>query len=362
MDNKILFDWFSFTVKTKRIDSNGVLLQEINERDLISLLGLEDVEFEQLPGIMGIYGFENRLYSNSITIHYNSRIVDYIWVEMSGQGCRAFESLSSHADYNYIFNFCLSNSDIVNITRLDVAYDDFQGLLDIYAIADDTVPDYRDTKQYNFVSPLRAHDLHLSDKGICVTIGSCRSDIMFRIYDKAAERNKSDDIPHWVRCEMQLRRERAHEFIRLLIEENETVDNLYFLVLNHYLRFVEPDPSDSNKSRWHLAAHWVAFAYSVTTQEKSLFVKPGMEYNLEKLDKVVENQFAGAVYTYLQCHGIDRLVNTLDEKFKKTKLNKKYKRLLDEQAALEEIVTLNDEIFPDLSYIAWLLDEDIYEK
>lgn len=255
MENKIIFDWLSFTVKTSRVDVNGVLLETITEKDLISLLGLENVDFEELPGIMGIHGFKNRLYSNSITIHYNSNLVDYMWVEMSGQGCRAFESLSTHADYNFIFDFIINNSDIVNVTRLDVAYDDFQGLLDVYAIADDTVPDCRNTNQYNFVSPLRSHSVNISNKGICVTIGSCRSDIMFRIYDKAAERNKSDEVPHWVRCEIQLRRDRAYEFIRLLREENETVDNLYFLVLNHYLRFVEPDPTDSNKSRWNLAKH-----------------------------------------------------------------------------------------------------------
>lgn len=358
MENKIIFDWLSFTVKTHRVDVNGVLLETITEKDLISLLGLENVDFEELPGIMGIHGFKNRLYSNSITIHYNSNLVDYMWVEMSGQGCRAFESLSTHADYNFIFDFIINNSDIVNVTRLDVAYDDFQGLLDIYAIADDTVPDCRDLKQYNFVSPLRSHSVQISDKGICVTIGSCRSDIMFRIYDKAAERNKSDDIPHWVRCEIQLRRDRAYEFIRLLREENETVDNLYFLVLNHYLRFVEPDPADSNKSRWQLAKHWVAFAYSVTTQKKSLFVKPGLDYNLAKLDKVVENQFAGAVFTYLKCHGIDRLVTTLDEKFSKVKLNQKYRRLLHELDDLKESVIRKGCEFPDYSYMAYMTESE----
>ena len=47
MENKIIFDWLSFTVKTCRVDVNGVLLQEISEKDLISLLGLENLEFEE---------------------------------------------------------------------------------------------------------------------------------------------------------------------------------------------------------------------------------------------------------------------------------------------------------------------------
>lgn len=61
MENKIIFDWLSFTVKTSRVDVNGVLLETITEKDLISLLGLENVDFEELPGIMGINGFKASL-------------------------------------------------------------------------------------------------------------------------------------------------------------------------------------------------------------------------------------------------------------------------------------------------------------
>lgn len=348
MQNKILFDWLSFTVKIKRVDVNGVLLETFDYHDIIRLLGLENCPFQELSGVRG---FKKRFYFNSISIHCDSDIYDYMWVEMSGQGCRAFESLSSHQSYSYLFNFFLNNPDIANITRLDVAYDDFQGLLDIYAIAHDTVPDVRDTKTYNYVSPMRSHEVTVSDKGICVVIGSNRSEVLFRFYDKAAERNKSDVIPHWIRCEIQLRRARAYEFIRLLEQENETVDNLYFLVLNHYLRFVKPDETDSNKSRWNLADHWVAFATSVTTESRSLFVKPGLDYNLAKLDNVVENQFGGGVYTYCKIHGIQTLVDRLQEKFKTIKLNPKYQRLLDDEQIrieyaeehLAEVDFLNDD-------------------
>lgn len=353
MENKILFDWLSFTCKTKRVDINGVLIEKIDERNLVELLGLVDVPWEELPCVKG---FKNRMFFDGISIHYNSDVYDYMWVEMSGQGCRVFESLSTHKSYSYMFKFFLSNSDIATITRLDVAYDDFIGLLDIYAIADDVVPDIKDTSRYNFVSPCRSHSVTVSDRGVCVNIGSSRSEIMFRIYDKAAERNKKDSISHWVRCEIQLRRFRAYEFIRVLEEENETVDNLYFLVLNNYLRFVKPG-DDSNKSRWDLADHWVAFATSVTLESKSLYVKPGVEYNLAKLDNFVENMSGGAVFTYLKCHGINRLVETLYDKFTKAKLNPKYKRLLDEEEALKQIVELNDEIYPDLSYMAYINDE-----
>ena len=88
MENKILFDWLSFTCKTKRVDINGVLIEKIDERNLVELLGLVDVPWEELPGVKG---FKNRMYFDGISIHYNSDVYDYMWVEMSGQGCRVFE-------------------------------------------------------------------------------------------------------------------------------------------------------------------------------------------------------------------------------------------------------------------------------
>ena len=320
MENKILIDWLSFTTTIS------------DERDIIKLLGMEHIPFENLDGIMGFQGFTKRLYFNGISIHYASHKVDYIWLEMSGQGCRAFESLSSHADYNILFEYCLGNpvfnGDGVRITRLDVAYDDFIGLLDIDAIVYYVLPDKSNRNLHYYISPLKAFEILLTDKGTCVVIGSNRSDILFRIYDKAAERNREDEIKHWVRCEMQLRRNRANEFIRLLICENKVIDDLYFAVLNHYLRFVEPS-SDSNKSRWSTASHWVEFATSRTDKTVSLFVKPGLDYNLLRLRHYVVDMAGGACYTYIKMFGVNTFFEECSKQHINT-LNPKYKRLLGE--------------------------------
>lgn len=319
--NKILFDWISLTTTIS------------DERDIIKLLGMEHIPFEDIDGIMGFQGFTKRLYFNGINIHYASHKVNYVWLEMSGQGCRAFESLSSHANYNILFEYCLGNPVIdgngVRITRLDVAYDDFDGLLNMDAIIHDVLPDISDRNLHYYISPLNAFEILLTDKGTCVTIGSKCSDVLFRIYDKAAERNREDEIEHWVRCEIQLRRDRAYEFVRLLVCESEVIDDLYFAVLNHYLRFVEPSENDSNKSRWVTASHWIKFATSRTDRSISLFVKPGMDYNLLKLRHYVVDMAGGACYTYIKMFGIDTFIAECTEQHVNN-LNPKYKRLLGE--------------------------------
>lgn len=335
--NKILIDWFSFTTTIS------------DEREIISLLGMEHIPFEKLDGIMGYQGFTKKLYFNGINIHYDSHKekVNYVWLEMSGQGCRAFESLSSHGDYNVLFQYCLGNPVIdgcgVRITRLDVAYDDFEGLLDMPAIVHYTLPDITNRDLHYYISPLRAFDVDISDKGTCVTIGSCRSDVLFRIYDKAAERNREDEIEHWVRCEIQLRRDRAYEFIRLLVCEDEVIDDLYFSVLNHYLRFVEPS-EDSNKSRWATASHWEMFANSRTDRTISLFVKPGLDYNVLKLRHYVVDMAGGACYTYIKMVGIETFIEECTKQHI-NKLNPKYKRLLGEY---NEFIKNQNDKFEDI--------------
>ena len=111
-----------------------------------------------------------------------------VWVEMSGQGCRTFESLSS-VGWDGIFSFIQQNG--LKITRLDVAYDDHSGLLNIRDIVDDT-------QDGMYVSKSDYWETVLSSKGTTVQIGSPQSKVLIRIYDKAAERGKTDE--HWICC------------------------------------------------------------------------------------------------------------------------------------------------------------------
>ena len=76
--NKIIFDYFSFTIKTDGYD--------ITPEDVISMLGLDGVNFIETYGSKG---FRNRYYYDGVSIMFGGR--DLIWCEMSGQGCRVYE-------------------------------------------------------------------------------------------------------------------------------------------------------------------------------------------------------------------------------------------------------------------------------
>ena len=310
-DNKIIIDWFSFTTSISSVEG------------IIELLGLEEIPFQE---IYGFYGFKNRLYFSGVSIMYGGEThKDLVMVEMSGQGCRTFETLGN-GDFASLFDFCNYNKSQCNITRLDIAYDDFKGLLSL----DDIV---KDTVKGNFVSKTRKWEVIQSSDGACVVHGTRKGSVLIRIYDKAAERNREDEISHWVRCELQLRQERAAEFVRLLVEENEMIDNLYFTVLNHYLRYVKPTDTDTNKWRFPLADHWADFYNSTEADPRSIYVKPGMDYNKEKLRHVYGHNFGGGIYTYIQLYGVNTLLEDVEQA--RYRLNPKYKLLLAEEELIK---------------------------
>lgn len=227
-EDLILYDWLSFT--TKRSDPY----------DIVDLLGMKDVPWETTKGARG---YKDRLYFNCISIHFNGRDDMGVWCELSGQGCRAFETLTAlERKWEDLFQVIMERG--MNITRLDVAYDDHSGILDIDEII-------QDTRKQEYVSRSDYWEIVESSKGQTVQYGSPQSDTLIRIYDKARERNCPAG-EHWVRCELQLRRERAKAFMKLDL----SIGQSFFGVVINYLRFVEPAPMDSNRWRWPIKPYW----------------------------------------------------------------------------------------------------------
>lgn len=165
-------------------------------------------------------------------------------------------------------------------------------------------------------------DMGISTKGLTCGFGSEKSDIYIRIYDKKAEQ-KREDLDHWVRCEIQLRRENAIGFIMLAGD----ICTNYFGVLNNYLRFIEPSETDSNKRRAKTAEWWAKFLE--TGERLKIFQAPGVEYDVMCLDGYVYGQCAGAVSTMIELVGLSEFMERLNYSVITRKRNPKYKDLLN---------------------------------
>ncbi|MBP1547876.1 MAG: replication initiation factor domain-containing protein [Oscillospiraceae bacterium] len=315
-NNKIIYDWITFTSKIHSVN------------DIISFLGLDDVSF--IPLEKGMNGYPQCLHFGGISICYGGRADMGVCCCMSGQGCRSFESYGN-GDYDSLFACILENYSEdgdkrqMNLSRLDIAYDDFDGLLDILTIFQETMCNGYNVStgklnQGNFVSRFADYDVNIGSKGLCCYYGSKSSDVRVRIYDKRVEQNRYD-LEHWVRCEIQLRGANAIGFTKL---DGDICAN-YFGVLNNYLRFVEPSDTDSNKRRWKTAEWWDKFLESYDSV--SIFARPGVEYNIMSLDRYVFGQCAGAVKTAVDILGVSKFFQQLRKSVNGRDLNPKYKDL-----------------------------------
>lgn len=305
-ENLILFDWLTFTVKTDDLDF------------VMELLGMKKCPWEQIDRYMN--GYPHRKYFGNISVMYGATDDMGICVNMSGQGCRTYESYG-HNDWVGLIR-TLYGSDDINITRLDMAFDDHTGLLDIDKI-------WQATLDREYVSKAKKSRVTISDnqitdiKGKTVEIGSQKSDILIRIYDKGAERGYGPDT-HWIRVEMQMRSDIATGFCKGLLDTETGVQ--FRGVLHNYLRFVEPSETDKNRNRWPMTDYWEKLLDGV--QQIRCWSAPGVNYNMVHLENFVIRQAGNAIDVFIKVCGIWRLLDEL--KNRDVKLSPKYKRILDE--------------------------------
>lgn len=234
-----------------------------------------------------------------------------VWVEMSGQGCRAFESISQ-LGWPGLFSF-ISESGL-KITRLDVAFDDHTGILHMRDIIEDT-------QDGNFVSRSDYWETVLSSKGSTVQIGSPQSKVLVRIYDKARERH-CEEGTHWNRVELQLRDDRAIQFTRLRLPIGEAFSG----VLLNYLRYVIPDGEDSNRWRWPMRPYWLDMLEVLTPI--SIYTAPGLEYNVDRCREYVVNQAGNAIDCLIKIYGLNEFRTMIDNR--STSTNPKYENLVQQ--------------------------------
>lgn len=310
-ENCIIFDWFSFTSKIDSAD------------EIKRILGLAHVPWTNANGM---HGYKKRYYFESISIHYD-RDDGTVWVEMSGQGCRAYETYSTCCDWLALFNMVtvqigdiiIPNSDY-HVTRLDVAFDDWSGLLNKNTLK-------KALSDQNVISKFRDYGIEhqsFTNEDFTLYLGSKSSDVYMRIYDKAAERER-EDVEHWLRFEMQLRNDRAFGFIKALFENNFNVGFVFFGVLNNYVRIVKPG-KDSNRSRWENAPWWNKFTKSVG--KISLWSKKSVEYNYSMVQDYVIGQAGNAIACMIELDGLDKFYEQIQKR--KIQQNPKYEKVIDE--------------------------------
>lgn len=304
MENKqncCLVDWLTFTTKIYSVS------------DLIELLRMPAAQWEHKQAYR--YGYANRCSFSGISILSGGTDEMGVCLEMSGTGCRAFETYSSLSWFE-LFTWVLDPINECNVTHIDLAFDDHTGILNMDQLLDDT-DDHNYRKKGNWWK------VEYGSQGSTIYHGSPQSDIRCRIYDKAAERGFLDGS-HWIRVELVLRNANAQNAISEILSRH-SVGVVFSGVLRNYLCYLVPS-SDSNRSRWEIASYWLDLLGSI--EPISLWHDPGLEYNIFNLQRYLVDQAGGAFITWAKIAGLDALEDLLKKRNKR--LNPKHLLLISQ--------------------------------
>lgn len=319
MENCIIYDWLTVSFCNETFDN------------IISLLGMRSCAWEDSQtGSRLRYG--HRLCFDGISIHYtddwDSKHNTGVCLEMSGQGCRDFETYGT-GDWWVLFEFIrLRNA---RVTRLDIAYDDFSGVIPL-SIMSEMAERFFFTARSQYVRIIKESPDGSSDHmGISVCHGSKSSDLYIRCYDKRIEKHVYD-IPHWVRFEVQLRNDNCQGFI----EASADLGEKFRGVIAQYLNYRCPNPDDQNKRRWHIAPWWQKFLDSAAAL--SVNQKRDIEYNKDRLDKHIYDRNHNAIKTAILSDGLPSFLFAVFGHSEE--LPDKYKRLLQANENSAEILRI----------------------
>lgn len=305
--NLVLIDWITFTTRSWSVDQIKMAL-------CLSSQTWDNAEY-------GRYGYKSLQVFNGVSLLYDGRLnedgIDDMGVccEISGQGCRSLETFG-HINWLIFLEWLINPDNDFKITRLDLAYDDHTGILDKLRLK-------LDTDDGNYRSKFRSWEIRYGSKGFSIYHGSKQSQVMIRIYDKAAERGLLDGT-HWIRVEIQMRDENAFGAVQAYVSDHH-IGSVFGGILATYLVYCE-ESEDSNKSRWPVADYWQHLIQDA--DRIHIAAKPGVEYNVFRMEAFIRDTAGGALQTWIQIFGLDSLPEVL--KKRKSKMNPRHKLVLDQ--------------------------------
>ena len=295
MKCEVCVDWLTFSVKKE--DPNEVI------RDY---LGLDPALFQDTG--YSLLGYNKVLRFSDICVCHEPRENQHfknmgVCVSMSGNGCRAFETMSKlgakdkqgkeSVVFPALFQL-LTADENANVSRIDIACDDREGYLDMDEII-------ARTRANAVNSRMRWKDIHesidgVSKAGATVYIGAPSSDFRVRIYDKALEQGVDG---HWVRVELVMRSANANAFVEA-VTGSETVGKLAAQVINDKFSFIERD--DSNISRCTVCEWWQNFVD--TSLKVRLVSREVIQHGVERIRGWIESQVGPSLYVLMKTMGI----------------------------------------------------------
>lgn len=199
-----------------------------------------------------------------------------------------------------LLSVILNNSG--ELTRLDLAFDDFSGLLSLETMAAKLELGFVQTRFKSWKPHYTSEEIGNGKPEFSgLSIGSRQSESYVRIYDKKLERQKKGiptEVSSWIRVELETKGERATPLGKMLMDlkDNQERSQRAAGLLLGLLDFKEIDLTDSNKSRWKTSEWWLEF---LDNASKEYLTLPKTLQNLETVKDWFSHCVAPLAYVIL---------------------------------------------------------------
>ena len=271
---------------------------------VVDLLGLSRSLFSKLD--RGGMGYKAKLQFNGISVYYDGSQNMGVHVEITGKGCRDYEA--GKQDWRQliaVIQLCKGH-----LTRLDIAVDTVDGSIDLEQVNDHLQRGQTRSKFRSFGEHKKfafTPDLPVA-KGRTFYFGSGSSLALFRLYDKAAQMQTTDNRP-WARFEIQLRDERADVAAELIVKRSD-LGKIAAGIINENISFISLD--DSNKTRCSLQPWWSLW---LGTTEKLKLTKVKAIKVLSEVQEYIKKQYAPTLAMLKKGLGSARFHDYINEVF-----------------------------------------------
>jgi phage replication initiation protein len=317
LENRSLLDWVSFTFKLD------------DPHEVVKIIALDPALFSSMP--FGFSGYRKSLKLGNISIYFEGREDMGCHVEMTGQGCRHYEGYFSEIPWQELFETVLSVNG--KFTRLDLAIDNVDGRLTLDKIWN-AIQDHDKFIRTQFHEWRRIQKGSF-EKGQMITgdtiyLGSTKSHVQCRIYDKAQE---SGVEGHWIRYEIQLRDKRAHEAAKLFAS-GVPVGSLATGIINNYFAIINDD--DSNISRCTLQTWWHEWLQS--TEKIQLATEQSIKLVPDSMD-FIKRQYAPSIAMIRKYLGASQFKGFMDDILEdgQERMGAKHEKILSDSESIGRV-------------------------
>jgi len=320
-----------------------------NWQKLTEIIGLNPDDFEVQN--KGYKGYLNTAKYKDITIAFgqNEHASNMgIHLDMSGQACRQYEQIFATNNNVWSDLFLIFICYDHNITRLDIAIDDFKGYFTIDQVYNCAKKGQMTAKR---VKKARSYEEFFIEDGKTDsrTFYVGKTDWVIRFYDKLIERknkgyNFKDDLNFWQRYEVQLRGKVATSAVKVLAYEAYELGEFVKGFMADKIDFKIKNKNDSNKSRWRSKRWWRKFLKDV---DKIPLTQVAPDPTIPKMHSWLDKQVNASFMTYLEAFDHHPIVYEFFKVRGMDKIDKQKQSIIDD---FNKNPTLKDRMLADMAH------------